>query len=257
MKRFVVNASMHTLMIALVIFFLNQLPVWAQVKTYEIDDFEKVIVSPHIQVEFRYADTPRVEITDKEVSLEKLHVEVSGKTLHLYLDGARTYTKNEKIKNNHTEIKHPLYMGTEIRAIVYYKQLNNLSLRGEQRFKVPDPITTEKFRLTLYGETEVQMERLEAGELVITTYGESELRIKSGAVKLQKITTYGESEINTLGLETERTKITSYGENEIEINAVKELKVTSYGEARIRYKGNPDIRKGIVAGDVEFRHIND
>ena len=59
-----------------------------------------------------------------------------------------------------------------------------------------------------------------------------------------------------MDVETETVKITAYGESDIRVHASKNIKITSYGEARIKYKGNPDIDKGIVIGDAIIRSVD-
>jgi hypothetical protein len=87
-------------------------------------------------------------------------------------------------------------------------------------------------------------------------YGESYLEIKQGTIGRQKFITYGESEINTLGVNNESAKITSYGESNVKLAVSKNLKVTAYGEAVIKYKGSPEVNKGIIIGNARIRKIN-
>lgn len=228
----------------------------AQVKTYQVDSFDKVVVSPHIQVIFEEGDTEKVIIHDISEPIEKLNVKVSGKKLELYLEGARTVTKNETEKTRNYKMKHPIYNGTVVRATVIYKKLDELSLRGEQEFECKSKLKGEKFKLYIYGESEVYVNEVEVGSFHTTIYGESEIKIKSGSVNTLKITSYGESEVNSLGVVAGTVKITSYGESEIRIHAVDRLKVTSYGESRVRYKGNPEIDRGIIIGDASIRSID-
>ena len=98
----------------------------AQVKTYQVNSFNKIVVSPHIQVDFKEGDSEKVIIHDITEPLEKLNVEVSGKTLHIYLEGAKTITKNKTEKNGNYKMKHPIYRGTVVRATIIYKNLYNV-----------------------------------------------------------------------------------------------------------------------------------
>src|ERR1700733_9443883 len=58
--------------------------------------FNKVIVSPHIQVTFVEGNEESVVIEKSSVPKEKINIEVNGKTLRIYLDGAKEVTRNEK-----------------------------------------------------------------------------------------------------------------------------------------------------------------
>ncbi len=235
---------------------LFAVPVKAQVKTYKIKPFDKIIVSPHIEVEFEQGNEEKVIIHDITEPVEKLNVEVSGKTLRIYLDGAKTVTKNEKEKGNGYSVKHPIYSGTVVRATVIYKNLSELSLRGEQDFICKSPIKGEKFKLLIYGESEVEIKQVDVESFHTTIYGESKLKIRDGSIDTFKIISYGESKINATETVAREVKVTSYGEAEVRVHATDRLKVTAYGESRVRYKGSPEIDKGIVIGDASIMNID-
>ncbi len=228
----------------------------AQTKTYPVDHFDKVIVSPHIQVNFIQSDKESVIIDDTAISLDKFNVEVKGKTLHIYLDDAKMYTKSEKMKYNGHKTKHPIYTGTQIRVTITFKNIEDLSLRGEETYTCESLLETDKFNLNIYGESKVYLNEVKFNSLKTKIYGESYLEIKQGSIGRQKFVTYGESEINTLGVNNESAKITSYGESNVKLAVSKELKVTAYGEAVVKYKGSPEVNKGIILGDARIRKMD-
>ncbi len=229
--------------------------VLAQVKTYQVNSFDKIVVSPHIQVNFEEGNSEKVIIHDITEPLEKLNIEVSGKTLHIYLEGAKTITKNETEKNANYKVKHPIYSGTVVRATIIYKNLSELSLRGEQDFECMSPLKGEKFKLYIYGESEVDIKKVDVDSFHTTIYGESELKIRDGSIQTFKIISYGESEVNSTDAVCQTVKVTSYGESKIRVHATDRLKVTSYGESRVRYKGNPEIDRGIIIGEASVKSI--
>ena len=65
--------------------------------TTAVNHFNKVIVSPHVQVTFIEGNEESVTIEKSTVSNDKINIEVNGKTLRIYLDGAKEITKNEVI----------------------------------------------------------------------------------------------------------------------------------------------------------------
>lgn len=220
-----------------------------------MDRFNKVIVSPHISVTFVKGDSESVTIHSSTEPLEAMNVEVSGKTLHLYLDNAKTTTKREKVEMDGWSEKRAIYKGTVVQATVTYQVLDELSLRGEERFECKSPIEQSKFSLTIYGEAEVYIKEVRLDNMNTTVYGESLMEISSGSIGRQKITAYGETRINTEQVSTMETKITAYGEGTYRIAAEDRLKVTSYGEATVEYIGSPDIDKGIIIGEATIRKI--
>ncbi|MGA9240294.1 GIN domain-containing protein, partial [Robiginitalea sp.] len=165
-----------------VISVLFTLHGYSQVKEFSVDRFNKVIVSPHISVTFVKGDSESVIIHSSTEPLEVLNVESSGKTLHLYLDNAKTTTKQEKVEMDGWSEKRSIYKGTVVHATVTYQVLDELSLRGEERFECKSPIKQSKFTLTIYGESEVYLEEVKLDNMNTTVYGESLMEISSGSI---------------------------------------------------------------------------
>jgi hypothetical protein len=250
MKRFFIL----TLLVGF--FATGNLMLNAQTKTYEVKSFDEIIVSPHIEVTFEKADKESVVIDNIDVPLEKLNVEVKGKTLHVYLDDAKVYTKSKKAQYDDYKGKQAVYDGTVVTARIYYKDLDQVSLRGDETHRLKSPIEGDEFKMTLYGEPEVYISAIDLNEFRATLYGEAYLEVKEGRASAQKIVSYGESEVNTFGVNNKSAKITAYGEGRIRLSVSDDLKVTAYGEASVQYKGNPEVNKGIVIGEARIRSVN-
>ena len=249
MKKLYLKSLVLTLMI------LGLSNAFAQNKTYDVQSFDEVIISPHIEVIFEKADKQSVVIEDIDVSMDELNVEVKGKTLHIYLDDAKVYTKSEKVKYDDYKGKHAIYNGTLVSAKVYYTELDELSLRGEETHKVVSPIDGDKLTVKIYGESEVYLKEIEVKEFFTTMYGEAYLEVKSGNAARQKVISYGEGEINTFGVQNSTAKVTAYGEGRVKLNVSDELKVTAYGEATVHYKGSPMVNRGLVIGEATIHQI--
>jgi len=228
---------------------------FAQTKTVGVDAFDKVIISPHIQVVFQQGDTETVDIESSSVSEDKINIEVNGKTLRIYLDGAKEVTKSEKTHKNGYEQTKSIYNGTVLKATVTYKNLEELSLRGEEKIVCKSPLKGKKFNLTIYGASQVYLNKVDLGYLKTIIYGESYLELKEGSIGRHKITAYGETKVNTLGVESESAKIVAYGEGSYRLKVSDELKITAYGEATVAYEGSPKINKGIIIGEATIRKI--
>ena len=241
--------------ILLLCFALFALQAHSQVETYSVDSFSKVIISPHIAVTFVEGDTESVTIHSSTEPLDILNVEVSGKTLHLYLDDAKTVAKREKLAVDGWYEKRSIYKGTVIQATVTYEVLDELSLRGEEKFECSTTLDQPKFSLTLYGDSEVFLSDVKLDNMTTTIYGESSLEIGSGTIGRQKITAYGETRVNTGGVTSNETKITAYGEGDYQVAVEDRLKVTAYGEATIAYTGTPEIYKGVIIGEATNKKI--
>ncbi|MGH2649521.1 MAG: head GIN domain-containing protein [Ginsengibacter sp.] len=224
--------------------------------TSTVNHFNKVIVSPHIQVTFVEDNEESVTIENSSVSKDKIHIEVNAKTLRIYLDGAKELTKSEKVYDNGYKEKRPLYNGTVVTATVTYKTLNELSIRGEETQVCKSVLTGDKFRLKIYGESQVIFNEVNLGKLQTTIYGEGSLEIKSGTIKTQKYTAYGEGKINSLAISGNTGNITAYGEANFQMNVSDEIRITAFGEAKLQYKGDPKISKGLHFGEMHVDKID-
>lgn len=228
----------------------------AQVKTFEVDSFNEVIINPHIETVFEASDEERVVIEFIDVDMDKLNVETSGNTLEIYLDDARIYTKSEKVKKGDHKYKSHVYDGTKVKAKIYYKDLSLVSLRGEERHELLSILKGEAFKLNIYGESEVFVNGLDLEEFKTNMYGEAYLKVAGGSAQSQKVVCYGEGHVNTLAVNNRNAKVTAYGEADVKLNVSESLKVTAYGEADIHYRGNPEIQKGVILGDASIQKMN-
>ena len=241
---------------ALISFLLFSNHSTGQSKVIEVETFDKIVVSPHIEVIFKKGDKESVSVESITVPVEKLNVEVKKNTLNLFLEGAKIVADTKKEYVNGYKTKTSIYKGTIARIIVTYKNLNSLDLRGEERFEFESYINSKKLRLNIYGESQVYFNEVEINSLLVTIYGESYLEIKNGKIENQKFTAYGESKVNTMNVESKETKLTAYGDGTFQFNVSEKLKITSYGEATINYSGNPTLNKGIVIGETKITNVN-
>jgi hypothetical protein len=240
---------------ATIIFIFVLKASFAQMAT-AVKPFDKVIISPHIEVTFIQGNEETVTIENCAVDKEKINIEVNGKTLRIYLEGAKEITKNKKVYDNGYKEKRPIYRGTVVTAIVTYKTIESLSVRGDETHVCKSLLTGDKFRLKVYGDAHVILNDVNLGELQTTLYGESVLDIKSGRIGHQKYTAYGESKINSMNVASNITRITAYGEADFTVNTSDEIKITAFGEAKIKYRGDAVINKGIHIGEMRVEKID-
>jgi len=225
--------------------------VASQSKKIIVDDFEKIIISPHVEAILKEGSETSVTIEKSRISEDKVNIKVEGNTLRVYLDGAKLVTKSERVAYG----RKPIYKGTMLTVTITYKTLKNLSIRGEEVVKCESTIKEDELKLSIYGDSKVYFNAVILNELAVAIYGESYLEIKGGTVEKQVYRAYGESEVNALELNTSFTKITAYGESNFRVNVSDRLKVTCYGENSINYKGNAEVDKGIVIGEASLRKI--
>lgn len=224
--------------------------------TTPVNHFDKVIISPHIQVTLVQGNEESVTIENTTVSKDKIKIEINNNTLWVYLEGAKELTKNEKVYQNGNKVSQPLYSGTVVTATISYKTLNTLSVRGVETINCQSILKGNLFKLNIYGESQVLLNEVKLGEFRSSMYGESSLEIKSGFIQNQKYTIYGDSKVNSLSINNDTTRIIAYGDAYLQVNASKEIKITSYGDAKIEYKGDAIINKGINIGNVQIKKID-
>ena len=227
----------------------------AQEKTFQVKDFNKIIISPHVEVNLISGTETSVVIEDAKVPIDKINVVVEGSTLRVYLDDAKTVTKSERVSTDNWNGKRSIYNGTMVTATINYKTLKNLSVRGEEIVRCKSALDQDELKMTLYGETKIYFEDLVLNDLTVAIYGSSYLEIAKGNVGHQVFRAYGESEVNTIGMGNKETKITAYGESNFRVKVSDRLKVTCYGETTINYEGDPDVDNGIIIGEAKVRKI--
>jgi len=243
-------------LLLMVMTFMSTINAQSQEKNIPLNiDFDKIIVSPHIEVEFVQGDKAGIVINDITESMEKFQYEIKSGTLQVYLEGAKTTTKHEKVKHEDWEQRIPIYKNTVARITITYENVDTFSIRGEEKIAFSSPMKQDDLTLRIYGESEVSIKEAVLQNLKVTIYGDSNLNIENGAIGKQRITAYGESEISSSNVECNEAKITAYGSGTYQFNVTSKLKVTSYGESEILYKGNPEIKKGIVIGETNISKI--
>jgi hypothetical protein len=226
----------------------------AHSQTIATRSFHKVIISPYIEATFIQGDQEKVVINHSDVAPDKLHVETSNGTLRIYLEGAKVIPRESH--GNRRNVNHPLYPVHAVTATVYYKKLDALSLRGEERFAFTSPLSAEHFSLKLYGEPDITFAEVHIDDLRTTIYGEGSVEMQSGSVNRQSYTCYGEGKVNTTGVSSAEAKLTAYGEADFSLNVSDRIRITSFGEASLRYKGNAQVIKGIHVGGVDVARLD-
>ncbi|HVU55593.1 MAG TPA: DUF2807 domain-containing protein [Puia sp.] len=217
-------------------------------QTFAVEHFHKVTISPYIQVTFVQGDEESVTINSIIVDSNKLHVDVLGGTLRMYLEGAKEVP--------HTKDYHHLYPDHAVTATVVYRKLDALSLRGSEKFLCQSPLSAEEFTLRMYGESSITFNEVHIDRMHTTLYGRTSLDIKAGAVDEQHYTSYGEGKVNTTAIDGQEAMLTAYGESEFAVNVADRIKITAFGEAKLRYKGAPTIVKGIHIGEMDVKRMD-
>ena len=177
---------------------------------------------------------------------EKIIYRIIGKTLEIYLEGAKTYDKTIKVHNNGYKQNESYYKGAKVTAYITYKELVGLQLRGEQTAICKDSINAAQFKIKLYGENKVSFAYLNAQRIKGKFYGENKLGINSGNVDMQKFNLYGENELELGNLTGNTVSVNSYGENKLALRAKNNIRVFGFGDLELDYSGEPSLNRFMI-----------
>ncbi len=215
--------------------------------------FTKIVASPHINVVLQKGDRESIRLVCNNISPEKVNVRVTGKRLRIYLDHAQVVERQERIFRNHHPEMRGIYQNVSVTAYVTYRELKDIEVRGNQELVCDDEISSSKLKLRAYGETDIQLAKVNTNKFKASLYGENKLKIKSGGVGHQVYRLFGENRIDTRGLKSESASTRIYGEGKLSLSVSDRFDITAFGEPEINVSGSPNINKGIVIGHADIR----
>ena len=219
----------------------------AQIEERSLSHFKKVVVHPYIDVEMEPGSQPGIVVEANGIDLEDIITETRGKTLQVYLRGART--------NKIQTIDWKRFEHVDVKVYITYPELRKLSLRGDGMTRMIGPLHGEKFTLKLFGDQEVDIAAMELDWLKTVIYGEADLRILAGHAYFQKWKIFGEADVDALGLEGDEGKVRVFGQSDMKLNLTHHLGCTIFGESKIRYKGNPSL-SNVILGDGNVKRVH-
>ncbi len=225
----------------------------AQELNRNLDSFNKIIVSPKINLVLQKGEQESIRIRYSNVSPDKINIEVSNNRLRIYLDDARIVEKHRKTHSENYSSNMSIYHDAVITAYVTYRELKVLDVRGEEEVTCDGLIDSEKFKLKAYGEAEITLASLHTKNFKAVLYGENKLKIKEGQAGHQRYRLYGENKIDTRAFESETISTTIYGEGRLSVNASDEIRINAFGEPQVNVSGNSHISRGIIIGKADIR----
>lgn len=225
----------------------------AQELNRNLDSFNKIIVSPKINLVLQKGEQESIRIRYSNVSPDKINIEVSNNRLRIYLDDARIVEKHRKTHSENYSSNMSIYHDAVITVFVTYRELKVLDVRGEEEVTCDGLIDSEKFKLKAYGEADITLSSLHTRKFKAVLYGENKLKIRNGETVHQRYRLYGENKIDTHSLSSETISTTIYGEGRLSVNASDEVRINAFGEPRVSVSGNSHISRGIIIGRADIR----
>jgi hypothetical protein len=242
----------HTLLLAVICIGAVSLSL-AQEISRELKPFNKIIVSPKVNLILEQGDQESIRLTYSNVDADKINIRVHGNTLRVYLDDAKVTEKTYRVSSKE---KRGIYHDVSVTAYVTYKELEHLEIRGNQELTCNGPLTAERFTLRAYGENDINLASLKTEYLRTSLHGENDLKIKGGKAEYQKYNLYGVNKIDTQDLKSFSATATIFGESKIKLNTQDNLKVNAFGESQVSYNGNANVNKGLIFGQAQITKLN-
>lgn len=237
----------------LLTFLLASTLLFAQSEEKALDSFDRIVASQYVNVILEKGETESIRLEYAGVNPEVVNVSVKRKKLHIYLDDAKLVGKKEKYYYNGDKYTRSLYRGSSVTAYITYKELRGLEIRGEEELVCNGVINADKFKLKVYGESEVTLSSLQANRFKASIFGTNKIEIKGGTAGHQLYRLFGENKIDTQNLSSNTTASRIYGEGRLTINANDKLKITAFGEPEIRLSGPAHINKSIILGRADIK----
>lgn len=225
----------------------------AQSEEKSLAPFDRIVASQFINVVLEKGEAESIRLVYSGVDPDVVNVTVKRKKLRIYLDDAKFIGKQDKIYENGRKYTRSRYGNGSVTAYITYKSLRGLEIRGEEGLVCNGEIQSDKFKLKVYGETNVTLASLQTNNFKASIYGSNEINIKAGSARHQLYRLFGENKINTLNLESNTTASRIYGEGRLTVNANDELRITAFGEPEIRLSGPAHINKNIILGRVDIK----
>jgi hypothetical protein len=241
---------MRNVMLLLVALFVAN-TAYSQSLERKLRSFDKVVVSPRINLVLIPGNVESIRIDYSGVDEEKIIIDQKGKKLRVYLDDARILDIGVRHRNMFD--RHEQYRHASVTAYVTFKHLTMIETRGEGDVSCDGRISSKKLKIKAYGETNIRLAYLDAATVRARLYGENTLTIREGDAGHISYKMYGTNKIDTRGLTSVTSSATIYGEGSINLHTTEEVHVTSFGEPSLYVSGGATISKGIVMGRTNIR----
>ncbi len=212
----------------------------------DLRHFTRVVASPRVNVILEKGDRESIRLVYRGVSEDKINIDVSGRTLRIYLDKAR---KVERMReSDHQGRRESMYDGASMTAYITYRELDMLEIRGDQELTCKDDIKSEEFTLRAYGENDIRLSSLHTGFFKAKLYGQNNLYIGQGRTLEQKYLLYGENEIDSKRMRSDYIITSIFGEGSLKINSAEEVRIDAFGEPQIYVDGGGRVNRRVVIG---------
>jgi hypothetical protein len=185
-------------------------------QTFDVVGFTGIEVDGHVELNVSVGEKFFVEISGREVDMERLRVEVEDGVLRIYKERRKRGSRRGRSKKLHATIRLP--------------KLNSLEIDGMSDAEIRN-IDSDNFSLSVDGHGEINL---------------------SGKCGTSEIDVDGHAEIDGREFKCQNVSLDVDGHGEIEIYAGETLEVDIDGHGNVEIYGNPRIKKYRQSGMGQF-----
>jgi hypothetical protein len=224
----------------------------AQEITQKLEPFDKIVVSPKIDLVLIPGNDESIRITYSGVDEDRIMIDQSRGRVHVYLEDAKIYDKGVK-RSRHMFDRRPRYRFAQLTAYVTFRSLRHIEIRGDGEVLCEGHIDAKKIKLKAYGDNDIRIASLEAKTVKARFYGDNTMKIKEGEAGHINYKLFGDNKIDTRGVRTVTSSTTIYGDGRVLMHVTGEVHVSSFGDPTVYVIGSPVISKGIILGEADIR----
>lgn len=239
--------ALFTLLAALLIVNVG----FSQEIEQKLQPFDKIVVSPRIDLVLIPGQEESIRITYSGVDKEKILIEEKRGRVHVYLEDAKIYDTGEK-RSKHMFDRRQRYRYAQLTAYVTFKTLRHIEIRGDGEVFCDGHIDAKKIKIKAYGDNDIRIASLEAKIIKGRFYGDNTMRIREGEAGHMNYRLYGDNKIDTRGVRTVTSNTSIYGDGRVLMHVTREVHLTSFGDPSLYVIGSPTISKGLILGEVDI-----
>lgn len=187
----------------------------------QVSDYQAISVSGGGELIIIQDGSESVSVETDSNLMQYVVAEVTGGTLHLYLD-------RQGLNN---------YLPSKLIFTVHVKELNAVETAGSWDVSAAN-LTAETLDITIGGSGEISLPALEADALAVTFSGSGEMDA-AGEVGTQVITISGSGEYRGGDLHSEQATVEISGSGNLTLWVTESLNVDIGGSGEVQYYGNP------------------
>jgi len=250
-------------------FLFSVLPVWAADKiarAYDIKNVTEVVATGGISVQLTQGNSENLRVEADPEIMERVSVDLSGKTLTLSVKNTRKGSNFFNWFNNSND--HAAF-------ILQLKSLERLKLTGASRADVGN-WTGDSLAVTVNGASKLNFSNLKIADLFVDLSGAGNLKLQelnankvkfeiSGAANADfnapgqatflAVEASGASNFRAKSLSVAQAEVGASGASNLDLKVTEYLKANASGASNIRYLGQPKL-KSDTSGASHVTSIN-